>query len=265
MYGGTGSDQLSGNAGADFLVGGITGAFGGVDTLYGGDGADTLVAGSTDGDRLFGESGGDSLIGGTGADTLFGGDGNDVLDATLGGADLLYGAAGNDTLRAGSDADTLYGGGGADILYAALGAGTDNGGELLYGGDGNDTLYAGQATSGFADTLYGGDGADTFVINTVPLSANMTGVNITGADIFSFVDGTDKITLVGFGFTTSGSPALVTSDGTASFGATNTIVIDAVTASNLVEVYLNSSATGEYAKITVNGVTTLDINDFDFG
>ena len=35
--------------------------------------------------------------------------------------------------------------------------------------------------------------------------------------------------------------------------------------SNLVEVYLNSNAgANNYAKITVNGVTTLDLTDFEF-
>ena len=144
--------------------------------------------------------------------------------------------------------------------------GTDNGGELLYGGDGNDTLYAGTALSGLADTLYGGDGSDTFVIRSAtPAALAITGATITGADIFSFVDGTDKITLVGFGFTTSGSPSLITSQG-GSFGAAAVIVISTSTANNLVEVYLNGSGNANnYAKVTVNGVTTLDLTDFDFG
>ena len=89
------------------------------------------------------------------------------------------------------------------------------------------------------------------------------GGTITGADIFSFSDGTDKITLVGFGFTGSGSPGLATSGG-GSFGATGTIVISTNSTNNLVEVYLNSNSAGNYAKVTVNGVTTLDLTDFEF-
>ena len=153
---------------------------------------------------------------------------------------------------------------GNDVLYAALENGTDNGGELLYGGDGNDTLYAGTALTGLGDTLYGGADADKFVVTTNASFATITGSAITGADIFSFADGTDKITLVGFGFTASGSPGLATSSGN-SFGATGTIVISGNSTNNLVEVYLNSGAgANNYAKITVYGVTTLDLTDFEF-
>ena len=84
-----------------------------------------------------------------------------------------------------------------------------------------------------------------------------------GTDVFSFADGSDKITLVGFGFTSSGNPALSTSNGN-SFGADESIVTSADTTNNLVEVYLNAAGGGGYAKITVNGVTTLDLNDFEF-
>jgi Ca2+-binding RTX toxin-like protein len=194
---------------------------------------------------------------------LFGGSGNDVLDGTLQGTDLLYGEDGNDTLRAGSDADTLFGGTGNDVLYAALAGGTDNGGELLYGGDGNDTLYAGLALTGVGDTLYGGADADSFVINVVGNAAAITGSTITGADIFSFADGTDKITLIGFGFTGSGSPGLTTSSGN-SFGNNGTIQISGNSDNNLVEVFLSSTASDDYAKVTVNGVTTVYVSYFLF-
>jgi Ca2+-binding RTX toxin-like protein len=215
--------------------------------MYAGDGDDTLFGG-----------GGVT----SGADTLYGGAGGDMLDASSGGgADLLYGEAGADTLRAGSDADTLFGGDGADVMYAAITGGTDSGGELLYGGDGNDTLYAGGAISGAGDTLYGGDGSDKFVVFADVGIATATGTNVTGADIFSFADGTDSITLVGFGFTSAGSPSL-TAANAASFGADGTIQLDA--GSNLVEVYLNGSGASSYAKITVHGVTTLDLTDFEF-
>ena len=114
-----------------------------------------------------------------------------------------------------------------------------------------------------ADALYGGDGADKFVVSTTVNVATMTGSVMTGADIFSFSDGTDKITLTGFGFTTSGSPGLVNATG-ASFGSDGTIQLVGNTTNNLVEVYLNGSGAGDYAKITVNGVTTLDLADFEF-
>ena len=121
------------------------------------------------------------------------------------------------------------------------------------------------ALTGIGDTLYGGADGDRFVVNTAA-SANfalITGSTITGADIFSFADGSDKITLVGFGFTSSGSPGLTTSSGN-SFGLVGTIQISANTTNNLVEVFLNGSGTTNYAKVTVNGVTTLDLTDFEF-
>jgi len=63
---------------------------------------------ATEGVRLYGYAGNDTLTGGAGNDLLRGGDGNDTL---IGGAgnDLLIGGSGNDTLTGGTGNDTaLY-------------------------------------------------------------------------------------------------------------------------------------------------------------
>lgn len=78
--GGSGNDQLQGNALANSLSGGA-----GNDRLYGSGGAD----------RLYGGKGADRLSGGAGNDQLSGGDGADRLQGG-GGADLLHGLGGAD-------------------------------------------------------------------------------------------------------------------------------------------------------------------------
>ncbi|QYO68827.1 calcium-binding protein [Leptolyngbya sp. 7M] len=75
----------------------------GIDTLYGGLGADRLN-GAEDDDFLYGEAGGDILSGGSENDFLDGGAAADNLNGGNGN-DILVGGAGNDTLTGGADAD----------------------------------------------------------------------------------------------------------------------------------------------------------------
>ncbi|WP_216070680.1 S-layer family protein, partial [Acinetobacter sp. 8I-beige] len=100
--------------GSEFIFEGTTG----VDAL------DQSTA--TDGVRLYGYAGNDTLTGGSGNDLLRGGDGDDTL---IGGAgnDLLIGGSGNDTFIGGLDSDT--------VLYELL----DNLGNAPTGGNGVDT------------------------------------------------------------------------------------------------------------------------------
>ncbi|MFN3859602.1 MAG: tandem-95 repeat protein [Caulobacter sp.] len=167
VYGGAGSDSITGTP------------F--VDHLYGLDGDDTL-SGLGDNDRLDGGAGDDVLSGGEGDDHLIGGDGHDVL----------VGGKGNDLLEGGLGDDIFVGGGGQDVVsYAnsltavnanlATGVATGEGmdlfsqvnrltgsgfddvltgnsvNNLMSGGAGNDVLSGGEGI----DTLYGDDGADT--------------------------------------------------------------------------------------------------------
>ncbi len=178
--GGSGSNQLYGGAGDDYLRGHDWN-----DTLDGGAGDDDLYGGIGD-DTLDGGSGEDNLYGQSGDDTLDGGAGDDYISAGT-GSDLIYGREGNDEIyTAGSDA-TVYGGDGDDLInttetsyyttstgtliaYGELGndriRGGGSGSNQLYGGAGddylrghdwNDTLDGGAGD----DDLYGGTGDDT--------------------------------------------------------------------------------------------------------
>jgi Ca2+-binding RTX toxin-like protein len=73
---------------------------------------------------IYGGTGNDTILGGTGTDTLYGGSGNDVINGNN-GADTIYGGSGNDTINGGNGPDTIIGGYGADSLA---------------GGSGNDTF-----------------------------------------------------------------------------------------------------------------------------
>jgi hypothetical protein len=83
------------------------------------------------------------------------------------------------------------------------------------------------------------------------------------SSIFNFSDGTDKIRLVGFGFTSSGSPGLIT--GSDDTFPTIDGTIKLIPSADQVVIYLNGVGTEDYAKVTVTGVTTLDLTDFEFG
>ncbi len=95
--------------------------------LFGGSGNDTMIGGSG-ADMLFGQSGDDTLLGKGGADFLFGGSGNDVLTGGD-GDDQMFGEAGNDRMiwNPGDDSDLMEGGAGEDT--AEINGG--NGGETF--------------------------------------------------------------------------------------------------------------------------------------
>jgi Ca2+-binding RTX toxin-like protein len=133
-----------------------------VDTLRGGDGADTFVlggirqpqagiaSGSFDNfimtaseefpDQFFGTDNKDIIVGSASDETLLGFQADDFLN----------GQGGNDTLFGGQQNDTLVGNEQNDILSGNK----DN--DNLFGEEGNDTLFGGQQN----DTLVGGAGND---------------------------------------------------------------------------------------------------------
>ena len=84
--------------------------------------------------HLYGDTGNDTIYGGTGYfNHLEGNDGNDLIDARLAGTMNTY-PSGRTELLGGSGADTLYGGWGEDIIDG--GAGRD----IINAGDGSDRV-----------------------------------------------------------------------------------------------------------------------------
>ncbi|HMI18618.1 MAG TPA: M10 family metallopeptidase C-terminal domain-containing protein [Sphingomonas sp.] len=171
LTGGSGQDTMSGEGGNDALNGGL-----GNDQLDGGSGSDTLDGGDGN-DKLLGSPGvgpagsgaeSDYYMGGAGADTITGGTGNDHIygneltsvAGTTDGADSLSGGDGNDYLQGNAGADRLDGGNGNDRIYG----GADN--DTIEGSAGNDYLQGNKGAdslSGSADqdTIHGGADNDT--------------------------------------------------------------------------------------------------------
>ena len=123
-------------------------------TLYGGNGDDTLIAlGDGNnlmyGDEMDGGTGNDLMIAGNGQNTMYGGEGSDFIVA----------GDGNNSIRGGTGKDTIYAGSGNDIVFGENGddyievVGGEN---SISGGSGNDTIYA----EGTKSKIYGDDGND---------------------------------------------------------------------------------------------------------
>jgi Ca2+-binding RTX toxin-like protein len=142
LFGGAGSDYLTGHTAADKLVGG-----GGDDRLLAGGGNNELY-GDEEGGELPSD-GSDQLQGGVGNDIVYGGGGADTINLEL-GDDYAFGGSGNDLISCSFGNDRAYGGDGNDTL------GGDEGNDLLAGGAGNDWLL-GRAGN---DVLIGGTGSD---------------------------------------------------------------------------------------------------------
>jgi len=97
-----------------------------VDTIvfFGGKGDDFFHVDGVDKPVLaYGNSGNDTLIGGSAADTLVGGSGFDSIRGAR-GDDLLYGGSGKDSLKGGPGNDVLFGGSAKDRLTGNAGADT---------------------------------------------------------------------------------------------------------------------------------------------
>ena len=179
-------EQINGTAFADSISGD-----GAANSIYGGDGNDTLV-GRAGSDLLSGDAGDDSLLGGDDADTLQGSMGADVIDGGAGidsaiywnatvaitldmlnpslgageaAGDVLiaiehvFGSNFNDQMSGTAAAERLVGIGGDDTLIGREGDDTLDGGvgnDSLIGGDGQDQLVGDVGN----DTLQGGNSND---------------------------------------------------------------------------------------------------------
>ena len=188
FHGNGGSDRLTTASGFTIPIQADSGdSSGDKSFLQGGDGGNTLVAGSGD-DTLVGGKGNDSLTGGAGKDILIGNDGNDTLTAGSGDTQI-FGGSGNSTLIGGSGNDSIYAGGGNDVIHGGSGVYFIDGGSgnnviygdaghaaetinavltypIIHGGSGSDIIYGGTAPTqifgdGGSDTIYGGPGSDT--------------------------------------------------------------------------------------------------------
>jgi Ca2+-binding RTX toxin-like protein len=176
ITGGTGQDQLAGNALANRLLGG--------------NGADILS----------GKAGADYLDGGSGADTADYADKTVAVVATLNGATnatVSINGIAEDTIRnienliGGAAADTLTGDGLANQLWG------NGGNDTLNGGGGNDLLDGGSG----ADVMSGGVGNDVYVVNHLLDQAFEfvgEGVDRVEASVnFTLADNIENLTLTG--------------------------------------------------------------------
>jgi hypothetical protein len=121
------------------LLAGNTVVDGGMLTVYGTDGDDTIVvtvdSSSTVSVMLNGASAG-TFAGVTGLRVSARG-GNDAVDVSGGMSAVLVGGDGADTLRGGDGADVMFGSAGDDVLVG------NYGGDILIGGEGIDTFDGG--------------------------------------------------------------------------------------------------------------------------
>ena len=239
LHGNSGANVLNGGAGSDALMGGA-----GADTLEGSEGSDiayymdstagvvvllytdTASGGDAEGDELnsiehvvgsgydddlwgddggnflMGLSGEDTLKGFGGSDSLWGGSGNDSLHG-MDGVDTLRGEEGNDNLNGGNDDDFLDGGTGIDSMVGGTGNDTytvDNAGDAVteVGGQGADSV---RTSVSWAMT----SGADVETLRTtndhgvaaINLTGNSSGNDIYGNDgnnVLNGRDGNDQLT-----------------------------------------------------------------------
>lgn len=149
----------------DFYSGGpsndIVEAYGGFNTIYGNDGADTLQSLGTARSHVYGGNGSDKIHS-SGGDRLYGNRGNDRIEANHGqsiGGVIAVGGAGDDRLY-GTDHD--------DILVGSTGV------DKFKGFGGNDLFRADDGVN----TIEGGSGINTisFAAHTPPGYRQKTGV-----------------------------------------------------------------------------------------
>jgi VCBS repeat-containing protein len=148
LFGGDGSDTLSGAGGDDILDGGA-----GADTLDGGDGIDTVIYSASPAGVTVNLNAGYNGIGGDAeGDSFITSGGNASIENIIGSAftDVLTGNDLANTIDGGSGDDTISGGGGDEYISVA------DGNCAIDGGDGDDTIYAGNG----GNTITGGDGGD---------------------------------------------------------------------------------------------------------
>ncbi len=130
IEGGAGNDIIGGDGGADVIYGGS-----GNDIINTDQGAAALPDQDYPGDGLVADP--DPF---DNRDTVYGGEGDDTIK-TGDDADLIYGGIGNDTIDGGVDNDTIYSGDGADVVKGGLGSDRfmdASSGDVIVGGEDPD-------------------------------------------------------------------------------------------------------------------------------
>jgi Ca2+-binding RTX toxin-like protein len=208
VYGGQGNDSIfDGNPTPSGTSGGnvIYGNFGNDSIFVGQD--DSMSAGS-EFDTIYGGQGNDTVTADfTTANVIYGNLGNDLITTIADGFDTLYGGQGNDTVNAvDANRDVIYGNFGNDLLIGN--DGTSNTHE--YGGQGNDTLVFTGTDSDHPtvnDTMTGNLGNDLFIAtNDAGTGPNPhpgpgpgpSGFPISADDIVTvtdFLSGTDQLAM----------------------------------------------------------------------
>ena len=147
--------------------------------------------GTAGNDKLFGDSGNNTISGAAGNDQLIGNGGDDSLSGDTGN-DTIWGDNGNDTILGGDNADQLIGDNGDASSVGgndSIDAGADN--DTIWGEGGNDTINGGAGK----DQMTGGAGADMFLFSSVADS------QAAAPDyIWDFNHGVDKLNVHGLGF-----------------------------------------------------------------
>lgn len=298
LTGGSGGDQLFGQSGTDNLLG-----KGGFDFLAGGSDNDALTGGDAD-DQVFGQNGMDQMIWNPGDDTdlnegggdvdtatVNGGNGTEVFTTTANGARVrfdrldpapfaidigtteklvLNANGGNDQFSATGNlaaliAITVDGGAGNDTLLGS------NGNDLLLGGDdqdfidgqqGLDVIQMGAGDDVFqwdpgdgSDTVEGQSGLDTLLFNgsagneIFEVSANGGRVRFT-RNLGTVTMDLDDVEIV----TTN------------ALGGTDTVIINDLTGTDVLQLNMNLSATiggstgdAQPDNIIVNATTGADV------
>ena len=153
----TDNNIIYANEGNDSVRAGIRG-----DKIYGWTGNDTLIGGDAN-DAIGGDQDNDSISGGGGDDQLYGGTGEDTISGGIGN-DFITGDDGNDSISGNEDNDVVYGGFGNDTISGDAGndfLSGENGDDSLLGGAGEDELYGIYDNNSYT----GGAGKDRFILS----------------------------------------------------------------------------------------------------
>ena len=135
-------------------------------TYISGDGSSERIYGTLEGDSIFGGEGNDTISAGIGDDFLWGDEGNDTLlaedgDDWLNGGAETYPGAGSDVLDGGPGIDPVN----YDSFKETGGVTVDLGAGLAWTAYGSDRLVSIEQAAGTAydDFLMGSDGANNYV------------------------------------------------------------------------------------------------------